>query len=225
MQLKKYYKKILILFFLILSILLIKNLGYFFDITKEAIKSDIILCLGGDTKHRIKRALELYNNGYSSKNIIVITDKYNTMVNKKAAYLKTKGLKENNIITNSSTLNTYDELKFIKKYMIENNYKNLIILSAEPHSRRIEILINNFIKFSKDKITYNLVGENSDWWDIDNYYKNKKAILFIMKESLKIIYNYIYYKLDTFFKFHHETTNNLIKYKTSIFKYLNSVFS
>lgn len=225
MQLKKYYKKVIILFILIITFYSIKNLGYLFDITTEPIKSDIILCLGGDKTDKIRIALELFQNNYSLKNKIIITDKYQEMIDKKISLLKKEGLKEENIISNVSTLNTYDELKFIKKYMIENNYKSVVIISVKPHSRRIEMLINNFIHFSNENITYSLVGPNSDWWEKKQYYNNKKAILFIINETFKIIYNYIYYKLDLLFNFNIETTHNLLKYKILIFKYLNSIFS
>jgi hypothetical protein len=224
MRLKKYYKNIVILFFFIITIFTIKNLGYFFDITQQAIKSDVILCLGGDTENRVKIAFKLYEENFSFQNKIILTDKYQTMINTKLTFLKTKGLDDNNIFFNSETSNTYQELLFVKEYMIKNNYKSIIILSTNPQSKRIDMLIKNFINFSENNISYTIVGENPKWWNKETYYYDNKAIVLVIKEFFKIIYNYGYYKLDSIIKFDDETTNNLIKYKTSISKYFNSVF-
>jgi hypothetical protein len=224
MQLKKYYKKIVILFFFIITIFSIKNLGYFFDITQQAIKSDVILCLGGDTENRVKIAFKLYEENFSFQNKIILTDKYQTMINTKLAFLKTKGLEDRNILSSSKTSNTYQELLFVKEYMIKNNYKSVLILATNPHSKRIDMLIKNFINFTENNINYTIVGENPKWWNKESYYYNNKAIVSVSKEFFKIIYNYGYYKLDSIIKFDDETTNNLIKYKTSISRYFNSIF-
>jgi hypothetical protein len=146
------------------------------------------------------------------------------MINTKLTFLKTKGLDDNNIFFNSETSNTYQELLFVKEYMIKNNYKSIIILSTNPQSKRIDMLIKNFINFSENNISYTIVGENPKWWNKETYYYDNKAIVLVIKEFFKIIYNYGYYKLDSIIKFDYETTDNLIKYKTSISKYFNSVF-
>jgi hypothetical protein len=217
MQLKKYYKKIVILFFFIITIFSIKNLGYFFDITQQAIKSDVILCLGGGSKNRIKKTFELYQNEYSLRNKILITDISQHLINKKVIFLKREKLKDENIIYNSKTFNTYEELKFAKEFMIKNNYKSIIIISSEPHSKRIDILISNFLNFSENNIKYTIVGEDADWWDKEEYYYNNKAIFFILRELIKIIYNYLFYSIDSTFKFETETIKNLIEYRKLFF--------
>lgn len=218
---KKHYKSIISFVFISLGIAYyIKNLGNYFDITRPPIKSDVILCLGGETEYRVFKAFELFKLGYSTKNKIIITDKYASMVSSKIDFLKANGLiEETNIINNSKTQNTYEELMFMKKYMLKNNYKSLIILSSPAHSKRINMLIENFIKFSDSNITFIIVGDNVEWWNKSEYYKNRKAVSFVSQEFFKIIYNYIFYMLDSFIEFDEETISNLIKLKTSIYKY------
>lgn len=220
MLLKEYYK---ILFFTFIAAFCIfysiKNLGYFFDITSPPIKSDIIICLGGDDT-RINKAIELFNAKYSTKNKLILTDNNDISIDIKLKILKQNGLKKDNIFSNSKTINTYQELNFLKNHMIKNNYNSVIIISSEPHSKRIKILIENFLKFSEKNISYIIVGADSVWWNKETYYKNTKAILFIIRESCKISYNYIFYKLDQIFKFNDESKLKLINYKNKIFKFL-----
>ena len=221
MLLKKYSRILLIFLFIYFTFLyLIKNLGYFFDITSQPVKSDIILCLGGETNSRMKKGIELFNKNFSTKNLILFTEKNAVYNDIKLNYLIKNGLKKENIFFNSETYNTYDELEFVKKYMIQNNYKSVIIISSEPHSKRIKMLIESFLKFSDNDISYTIVGQDSSWWDKDKYYNNKNAIFHIKKESLKIIYNYIYYKLDQIFKFNDDSKDKLIKYKQIVFDFI-----
>lgn len=220
MQLKKFFNISFLIFFLYLLFYSIKNLGYYFDITSQPIKSDIIICLGGENGTRIKKSLDLLNNNYSTKNIILLTDRYQNNLNLKLDFLERSSIKRENIISTSETFNTYEELIFAKKFMLMNNYNSIIILSTEPHSKRIKILIENFIKFSENNITYTIVGENTRWWDKKEYYKNKNAIFFILREIFKIIYNYIFYTLDPIFEFDNKTIIQLIKIKTKTYEFI-----
>lgn len=135
-------KKILLIFILIIFILLSK-LGYFLDLTKENIpEANILVSLGGDNGNRIKKTLELYENNYSTSKKIIITgiDNFDSTMKIyelewRASYLVKKGLKIENIIFNTKAQNTLEEILFIRDYMKNNEYNNLIIVSDPPFKK------------------------------------------------------------------------------------------
>lgn len=221
MQSKIYFKIGLYSFIILLCTLLIKNAGYYFDITSKPIKSDVIVCLGGGKGERLDKAISLLINDYSNDNSIIITSKYKNSILKKKKLLLKKNI--TNIISTYETQNTLEELLFIKKLIIKNSYKRIMIVTTNAHSKRTSLLINHFLDVEKLNITFNIVGTNPDWWNKKNYYKNKKAVFFVLKESLKIIYNFCYYTLNKYYNFNEETINLLYQIKKYLINYLNYI--
>jgi uncharacterized SAM-binding protein YcdF (DUF218 family) len=224
MQLKKLSKFfIFIIFLLSIFYYFILNLGYIFDVTEKAVKSDLILCLGGGEKERLKKTIELYKLNYS-KNILLTATNTNT-INKELSLLHKENIDENYILFQDKLLNTYDELYFTKELMLKNSYKSVLIISDEPHSLRIKLLIQTFIKFEKDNISYKIVGSNPKWWNKKEFYKNKRAIYFVTRESFKIPFNLIFYTLDKYFIFDLETLETLENYKKDFATNLNKTIT
>jgi hypothetical protein len=224
MQLKKLSKFfIFILFLLGIFYYLIINLGYIFDVTSNATKSDLILCLGGGEKERLAKTIELYKLNYGEKILLTATNM--EVINKEIKLLEEEKINENNILFKDKLLNTYDELSFTKELMIKNNYKSVLIISDEPHSLRIKILIESFIKFDKNNISYIIVGSNPKWWNKKEFYKHKRAIYFVARESFKILFNLVFYTLNSYFSFDNETLLTLEKYKKEFAVNLNKTIT
>lgn len=198
-------KKILLIFIFIIFVLLSK-LGYFLDLTKENIlKANILVSLGGDNGNRIKKTLELYHNGFSTSGKLLLTGVDNFDTNMKiheldwrANYLEKKGIREEDIIFNTKAKNTLEEILFIKKYMIKNNLKNVIIISDAPHSKRIDFFANTIYKYKESGINLTIVASSNDWWNKNSYYLNPEAIIFSINEIIKFTYYYINYKLGKY---------------------------
>jgi uncharacterized SAM-binding protein YcdF (DUF218 family) len=224
MQLQKLFKfSIFFLSLLSISYYFILNLGYIFDITEKAVKSDLILCLGGGEKERLEKTIELYKLNYSEN--ILLTATNIKAIDKGISLLKEKYINEKNILFKDKVLNTYNELAYTKELMIKNNYKSVLIVSEEPHSLRIKILIETFIKFDKNNISYVIVGSNPKWWNKKEFYKHKRAIYFVSRESFKILFNLIFYTLNTYFIFNDETLETLEKYKIEFATNLNKTIT
>ena len=196
-------KKVLIAFLIILFVGIgIKNLGLFFDVTTKPKSSDIIVSLGGDNGTRIKKTLELYDNNLSISNKIIITgvDNFDSKMKLyeldwRADYLIKKGVQEKNIIFNSEARNSFEEMKFIKQYLIEHNIIKVLIITDPPHSRRISFFANTVLRYSDAHIELQIVGSENNWWNAKTYYTNPEAIIFVINESIKYSYYYIQYLL------------------------------
>ena len=194
------------------------------DISQPPIKSNVLLCLGGGTNERIDKTINLYQQNFI-QNKIIISDTLNKYVDNKAEKIYKINNNKDFVIKKYQTKNTLDELLFSEEILRKYNYKSIIIVSDEPHSRRIKMLINNFTKFSELNIQYTIVGSGIDWWNKEKFYSNKKAVYFAIQESFKIIHNYTLYTLLKYSIITQEELNYLNNYKHSITKTINLMIS
>ncbi len=177
----------MILFILILFFF---KAGEYFDVTQKPVKSDLIVCLGGGSSKRIQKSIDLYNEGYSEQNFLVLVGDSNFH----KEYI-IKNYPETNYIVSLPYNNTAKEIQFIKKYMSEHHYKSVIIVSEPPHSRRIKVLTDLLSVKDDDKFSYLFVGSDVSWWHRNKYYQSPRALKFVFSETLKIVYVYLNYGL------------------------------
>ena len=178
------------------------NLGNFLDVTQEPSKTDLVVCLGGgDYKTRIAKTVEIYNKDFSNTNTIILTSYANSpnevnkgiIEDKRITYIKEKSIENINIIHNKDLRNTADEIKFIKKYMIENSLKNVTIVSDPAHSRRI-MFFSKLISVENDKdLLFKVVGTDDIKWNKEEYYKHTYSFIYAFTEVAKTIYGIFIY--------------------------------
>lgn len=170
------------------------------DVTQEPVKSDVIVSLGGGGgQERIEKAVELYTKGYALQNLLILTGdessiKKNIYIkDRRIQYIEKNNLKNINILKKIYTINTKNEILFIKNFLIDNNYKSAIIVSDAPHSRRISKLIDILKVEGDDGLVFNLVATDTNWWIANTYYRNKRAKNFAFLEVIKLSYAYFAY--------------------------------
>lgn len=184
-----------ILIFIILGTFIILNLGNFLDISEAPKKSDIIVSLGGGDLDRVKKSLELYNKNFSTKNILILTGNNENINDPRIKYIKSNNTSEINIIEIFDTKNTYEEMIFIKTFLIEKNYTSAIIVSDAPHSKRIKYLLDTIKTKNSSNLEFNIVSSSGQWWNKELYYKNIRARIFATLESIKLLFSYFRYGL------------------------------
>ncbi len=197
--------KYILFSFIVVFMILFLNAGRFFDVTTKPIKSDILISLGGDNGNRVKKTLELYTYGYSYTNKIILTgiDDFDSNMriyelDWRIYYLKQKGVKEDNIIINDKAINSLEEIRDIKKYLIRNDLRSVIFISDPTHSRRLKFFIEEVFKYDKEGLSYQIVSSEAKWWNKNDYYKNADAIIFVINETIKLTYYYLNYKLGKY---------------------------
>jgi len=181
-----------VLFSLSILILFVLNLGNLLDVTQKPIVSDIIVCLGGGGTERIQKSVELYDNGYSQYNLLILTGDNRTREEKKEKKEDRRFvfLKDKNIIYKPSTSNTREEILFIKAYMLKNNFTSAIIVSNPSHSRRIRFLLD---LYNDKRLIFTIVGVEAQKWKLEEYYKSKKGQVTVIYEWVKLLSSYIAY--------------------------------
>ncbi len=186
--------------FLILFVVGFLNLGHFIDASQEPTEADIIVSLGGGDGCRIKKALKLYQKGYSTSSKILYTGR--EIVNpslpthfSKSEYLIQNGVKKENIVfvKRGVIVNTVEELFFIKEYMKRHKYKSVLIISAPIHTRRIKVLADQIAKYDDAGIQYRVSSCKKSWWNPEIYYKDPIIRDSVFLEFQKLIYNLLKY--------------------------------
>lgn len=177
-----------IIFILVFIIICFLFFGSFLDITKKAEKSDIIICLGGNTDRSIT-SIKLLKKHYATK--LYFVGVKSTLFNHMKKNHIDIGMIEDKIVYVSKMKNTMDEISYIDKIVSKNNYKKIIILTDPPHSRRVDFMIKQFSNNLKNK--YIIVSSNPEWWNKNFYFLNFKAVAFSFSEFGKIVYNYFKY--------------------------------
>lgn len=178
------YGFVIVLLFFFFMLL---NLGKWIDVTAEPVKSDIVICLGGGTIERVKKSIELLEEGYAQKHIFLLLGEsgYNQ------PYIK-KNYPDLSVEIEESPKNTKEEVLFIHKYMKMHNYESALIVTDPPHSGRVKLLTSILSVKEEEAMTFFLVGSDVKWWDAAKYYKNERARNFAWHESIRILYRFIF---------------------------------
>ncbi len=164
------------------------NIGKYLDVTQQPVKSDLIVCFGGGNIERIQKTAELYEQGYSDKRMILLTGRDRGY----AKYLK-QNIPEAKYRLDDESKKTAEEVRNMKRYMIEHNDKSAIIVSDPPHTRRIKILTELIPVKNDENLSYVFVSNDVSWWHPKEYYKNRTAVDWVWSETLKIAYTYFNY--------------------------------
>ena len=190
-----------LLFFILVGVYVFLNLGKFVDVSSEPVQSDIIVSLGGDPSGcRLKKALELYKEGYSKSGKILYTsrDSVSKSLDKNGSrkqYLLDHGVAEKNIVhvKREMVFNTMEEVLFIKKYMLYHHYKSVLIVSHPQHSRRIQTFAQYFANYAESRLRLHIASCHPRWWNASKYYENELSRKVTFLEVEKLIYNVLKY--------------------------------
>jgi|GEM_PF-5984768 len=156
------------------------------------IKSDAIIVPGGGNFQRVKKGLELYNEGYSSKFILTGDIKgwpgidEGTWADLSKRYLLKNGVDEKNIYLIHSTSTREDIIRSFKK-MRENNMSSCIIVSTIFHTGRIYKLARK----NCENLRFRIVPSENYEYNRYNWWKTEKGLLLFFNEIFKTVY-YIY---------------------------------
>ena len=181
-------KRVEIAFFALFVMLpfLFLNYGKWLDTTEKPVKSDIVFCLGGGTYLRLIKSKELYDAGYTKNPVLLLGEAgYNERYAKKHfPNLPT--------ITDESPKNTAEEVKFIKRYMRENNYKSALIVTDPTHSRRVKLLLSIISVSGVRGMRFHIISSDVKWWNAECYWCNKRSWTLVKSESIRILYTLIF---------------------------------
>ena len=156
--------------------------------------ADAIICLSGERTTRVVESLRLWNQGYSSK-LFVTSEKPR---NAELAQLELSHLQFAEAVTKRIKLDadwqilpsltggatsTFDEAEDALAYAQEHNWKRIIIVTDEFHTRRAFYAFNKI--FADSEIKVEVAGAANEVFSIENWWKSDRGIMAYLGESIK----------------------------------------
>jgi uncharacterized SAM-binding protein YcdF (DUF218 family) len=162
-------KKIILAFAILIIVLTITTVLGHALIENDTIQTaDAIVVIGGDHKpERIKRAVELYQQGLApiviiSAGTLVIEggqEMHEAQVMQRQAIVA--GLPENVILIENQSKSTYENAKFTKPILEQQNAKSILLVTSTFHRRRAKQIFNDAFT---PEIAISVQPAESNWW-------------------------------------------------------------
>lgn len=185
-------KKLIIIAIIILIIVRIgANLGSFLIVNDELNKADAIVVFSGDNGPRTEKGVELLKEGLGDYLILsggIVYDDV-TMAELMKNYAMKLEVPEENILIDDKAATTHENAEFTKDIIEESNFKSIIVVTSEYHSRRSKlamkkVLENTLVDGKKVEV---MVAHSTEekfttkWWTSGN------SILIVISEYLKLM--------------------------------------
>ena len=190
---------------------ILKGIGQFLVIEQEPEKADVIVVLNGRDTERSLAAVDLYNMGYA--NLIILArgpkqpgcDEFWKRVgndfNSKIFFqrsIEAMGVPENAFkFIGDGVTSTYDEAKVTQKFLRENGYKSIILVTSKWHSKRAYLTFKS--AFSDDHETKIIPYPSEyDSFDPDRWWKKEVDAEVVFGEYVRLIYYIITLRISPF---------------------------
>jgi len=170
---------------------LVNDITNFIFIENKPQKADIILIPGGSRSQLIEKACELYFSNYSS--LLLPSGGFNNKINNYESeweFFKqialAKGIKEKDILQEDKAKNTFENAKFSRKIIDNNNIqlKRALFVCKAHHSRRA--LMSYLTEFSSDIDFFVIPVIYERNITKENWFLDQNKINIVMKELEKI---------------------------------------
>jgi uncharacterized SAM-binding protein YcdF (DUF218 family) len=171
--------------------------GYFLAApSQQPEKADLMVSLGGEYGSRVKRAAELYRQGYSSR--ILLTGYEGGPIgpqpyflNWRPQFLDDNGVPKSALLFDASARNTWEEAVITLALLKQRGWKRVIVVSDAPHMRRLHWVWSKV--FSGSDIEFVLVSSAPEWWNPARWWGNDQSRPFVVMEYIKLVYYIVIY--------------------------------
>jgi uncharacterized SAM-binding protein YcdF (DUF218 family) len=190
---KKSNKKIYIILgiiFLILSIFvyLFFSIGSFLSPQDKLEKSDVIIAIsGGDTAARTYEAIKLYRDGWAPYLLFSGAAKTGDVSNAESMRNQavSKGVPANRIFIEEQSTTTYENAKFSKTIIENNNWDKVILVTSPYHQKRASMTFN-FVLNDNIKIINH--SSSDKYWSESMWYRGDKNRNTSLEEISRVFY-------------------------------------
>ena len=187
-------KRIVLIALSIILITLIaigSNLGNFLVKSDKLERSDAVVVFSGDNGTRTEKAVELLIEGYADHLVLSGGKVYDdvTMAELMKNHAIKLGVDEDKILIDDKAATTHENAEFTKEIIEENNFKSVIVVTSDYHTRRSKLameksLENTLIDGEKVEVRVTPSKEEkftTKWWTSGN------SVLMVISEYLKLI--------------------------------------
>ena len=159
------------------------------------VEVDAVFVLGGDPGERAAKAAELYRLGYTEQilatgeripPLLQVLDTLISEAELTQEALIHEGVDSSDIHIIVQGTSTFEESDIILGYAEQLNFKRIGIVSSKFHTRRIKRVFQK--KFEAAGITPFIFGAEPLRYEVDNWWNNEEAMIFVNNEYMKHLY-------------------------------------
>ena len=183
-------KIIFIVVIIALLFVLLINLGNFLIVKDDLRKADAVVVFSGDNGPRTEKGVELLKEGLADYLIFSGGKVYDdvTMAELMKAHAIKLGVSEDRILLDSKASTTHENALFTKDIIEENNFKSVILVTSDYHSRRSKLAMEKALEdtiIDNEKVDVQVAYSKEEkfttkWWTSGN------TILIMISEYLKL---------------------------------------
>ena len=191
-------------FFIFTRVFIMPNLGRLLVIKDELQESDMIVVLMGsfpDRIHRILQAVDIYNERYSDKLVLVNSYRVDNDIFvergieippgdaqlSKMAAIDLGVLEENILILEGSAKSTQDEALIIREYIRNNRtIESIILVTSKYHSGRAKKIFRKTLSHLDREISIYSSPSKYDPFNVNQWWKDREDIKHVVLEYLKL---------------------------------------
>jgi len=187
---------ILFAFFIFVSIFLMPNLGQWLVAEDELQTSDMIVVLTGSVPDRILQAVDIYNERYSDK--IVLVNSYRKIPLGSAQLSKIVAIdlgvpEENILILEGNAKSTQDEALIIREYVRNNReIESIILVTSKYHSRRSNKIFTKALSYLDREISIYSSPSKYDLFNANQWWRDREDIGSVVSEYVKLVHFYFW---------------------------------
>ena len=180
-------------------------LGKYLIVEHEPAKADVIVCLAGQNIERALAVVDAYRKGlaptifiakeakpdgfdYLKKQVRGYPDNLDLFI----TIIKGFNIPEDVIFSPEERVdNTLDEVRLVRKFVLEKGFTSLIVITSRTHSRRAWLTFNKV--FKDDKITIISLPSLYQRFNPKDWWKKRNNMKDLLIEYQKLIYYKIAY--------------------------------
>jgi uncharacterized SAM-binding protein YcdF (DUF218 family) len=165
-------------------------------VRKDPLKnSEALVILSGGGEERLEAGANLYHDGKVRRIILTETDELQTGSSTPITTINYEALasrygidKSKLYKTKKTSSSTYEEAQAVLLLMKQKDWKSLVIVTDNFHSRRTGMIFDKIFKSSGIKVSVQPVNVQGYWYDPNKWWKDSESRDVTVLEYVKIFY-------------------------------------
>ena len=146
----------------------------------EPVRSDLVVSLGGEVRHRMRKAIQLWRTGFAPR--IFITGHLAARL----AFLADQGVPDTAILSNDKSRHSWDEAVNTYHLMKANGWKSVLVVSDPPHMRRLSWTWEHV--FVGSGMSFRLIPAPMPGWDAAHWWRDPGSARYVKAELGKLVF-------------------------------------
>ncbi|MHB1627560.1 MAG: YdcF family protein [Bacilli bacterium] len=170
--------------------------GRYLVVNQTPVKSDVIIVLGGGSRDRVQRAVELFRRGYAPEFIMSGGAMYNARQSQ-AEHMRQQamdmGVSQRDVILENRSNSTYGNAVYSRSLVVHRRFTSAIVVSSDFHMRRVQFIFDKV--FSKTGVRLTFCAAPSRQFDPGFWWRTPRSAEITLIEYSKLAVYWIAYGL------------------------------